>query len=146
MGALASFLAVMIMAPPAATLGAEAARLSDLAAIAAFIFQPSLALTLISGLLAIAANPIFHNAGWAWAKAVTGILIFEGGLHAAEPLQTGAKAAAAALAAKGPLGPVSPDLALAGGAAERNTLWLLMAVSLANVVLGIWRPRFTRLR
>ena len=24
---------------------------------------------------------------------------------------------------------------------ERNTLWLLIAISVANVVLAIWRPR-----
>jgi hypothetical protein len=29
--------------------------------------------------------------------------------------------------------------------AERNTLWVLLAVATANVVLGIWRPRLVRL-
>ena len=44
---------------------------------------------------------------------------------------------------------------LAGGAdaatlaaslgAEQNSLWVLLAVATANVVLGIWRPKITRL-
>jgi hypothetical protein len=29
--------------------------------------------------------------------------------------------------------------------AERNSLWVLLAVAAVNVVLGIWRPRFTKL-
>ena len=29
---------------------------------------------------------------------------------------------------------------------ERNTLWVLLAIATVNVVLGIWRPRFTKLR
>jgi len=29
--------------------------------------------------------------------------------------------------------------------AERNSLWVLLAVATANVVLGVWRPRLTRL-
>jgi hypothetical protein len=28
---------------------------------------------------------------------------------------------------------------------ERNSLWALLAVAMANVMIGIWRPRFTRL-
>jgi membrane protein YqaA with SNARE-associated domain len=28
---------------------------------------------------------------------------------------------------------------------ERNSLWVLLAVATANVVLGVWRPRLTRL-
>ena len=30
--------------------------------------------------------------------------------------------------------------------AERNTLWILLAVATANVIFGIWRPRLTKLR
>jgi hypothetical protein len=29
--------------------------------------------------------------------------------------------------------------------AERGTLWILLTVAAANVVLGVWRPRLGRL-
>jgi hypothetical protein len=74
-----------------------------MSSIATWMFLPSLALTLIAGLLAIAVNRAFHNAGWAWAKLATSF------------------------------------------SAERNSLWVLLAVATANVVLGVWRPRLTRL-
>jgi hypothetical protein len=28
--------------------------------------------------------------------------------------------------------------------AESDTLWVLLAVSVANVALGVWRPRFSK--
>src|SRR5210317_1698426 len=56
-------------------------RSTDIAdSIARVILLPSLGVTLVSGLLAIGANPAFHSAGWAWFKLATGILMFEGGL------------------------------------------------------------------
>jgi hypothetical protein len=52
----------------------------------------------------------------------------------------------AALAAKAAAG--HADASLLGQAldAEWNSLWVLLAVATANVVLGVWRPRFTWLR
>ena len=49
-------------------------------AVATWIFLPALALTLLSGLLAMALNRAYLNAGWAWVKLATGVLMFEGGL------------------------------------------------------------------
>jgi hypothetical protein len=96
--------------------------------------------TLIAGLLAIAVNHAYHNAGWAWVKLATGILIFEGLLHIEGSMQEEVGRSADALA-----GQVDP-IALAGSlGAERTTLWMLLLVGTANVGLGIWRPRLTRL-
>lgn len=136
MGAMASFLVALITpAPP--SLPVQAALMGALANIATWVFLPSLVLTLISGLLAIAVNPGYHDAGWVWAKLATGILIFEGGFtRVAGPIQEWGRTSAAALA-----GRLAPgDLAHSIGA-ERNTLWVLLAVALANVALGVWRPR-----
>lgn len=124
MGAMACLL-VLLGLPDAEGSGPIKAAM---AGIATWIFFPSLALTLVPGLLAIAVTPAFHNAGWVWLKAATGILIFEGGLvYVVGPLrgETGAEGLAGFVAA------------------ERATLWLLLAVSGANVALGVWRPRFT---
>ena len=45
--------------------------------VATWVLFPSLGLTMIAGLLAIAVTPAFHNAGWAFAKLASGILVFE---------------------------------------------------------------------
>jgi hypothetical protein len=138
-GALAALL--ILMSGPAPTSPATyAASFRAMGDIAQWIFLPSLTLTLIAGLLAIAVNPAFHEAGWAWAKAATGILIFEGGLHVLGSIQDGAKRAAVVFA-----GQLKAGAATGLANAERNTLWVMLAVTVANVALGIWRPRLPRL-
>jgi hypothetical protein len=97
--------------------------------------------TLIAGLLAIAFNRAFHNAGWAWVKLASGISVFEGSLVAIiGPIQQEATRSAAALSA--PLDVV----AITGYVGSlQASLWVMLAVSTANVVLGIWRPRLTNI-
>jgi hypothetical protein len=140
MGAVASLLAMMSFAPPPTSLAKYALMLRAMDEIASWIFLPSLTLTLIAGLLAIAVNPAFHEAGWAWAKAATGILIFEGGLHALGAIQEEAKRSVSAVA-----GQLDATTVVGLFHAERNTLWVMLAVTTANVALGVWRPRFPRI-
>ena len=109
--------------------------------IATWIFLPSLGLVLISGLLAIALNPAYHSAGWAWAKLLSGVLVFEWGFAAVQgPMQEEAELSAKVLAHE-----ADPAALAASLGAEWNSLWVLLAVATANVILGIWRPRLTRL-
>ena len=141
MGAMACLLVLLSLAPPPASLSTYAVIREAMAAIASWIFLPSLAVTLIAGLLAVAANRGFHSAGWAWAKLASGILIFEAGLvNVQGPMQQEAERSAGAVA-----GQIDPATLAGSLAAERTTLWVLLAVATANIVLGIWRPRFTRL-
>ncbi len=141
MGAMACLIVLMIIEPPPASLAGYALIRGAMAAIATWIFFPSLALTLVSGLLAIAANRTFHNAGWAWVKLATGILMFEGGFaYALGPIQEEAERSANALA-----GHLDPSTLTGSFGAEQGSLWVLLAVATANVVLGIWRPRLTRI-
>lgn len=141
MGAAACLLVLLSFSPSPTSLSGYALMCDAMGTIATWIFLPSLALTLISGLLAIGLNRGYHNAGWAWAKAASGILIFESGLAGVQgPMQEEAKRSAAALAGQG-----DPATLASSAGAERNTLWVLIAIATANVVLGIWRPRFTRL-
>lgn len=110
--------------------------------IARWIFLPSLALTLIAGLIAFALTRAFHDAGWALLKLATGIIIFEWGFVAVQgPMQN--EAALAAKAAAGAADPARLGLHLH---AEWWSLWILMAVATANVALGVWRPRFGWMR
>lgn len=142
MGAMASLLIMLIFAPPPTSLARYAEIRGAMGAIATWLFFPSLALTLIAGLLAIAWNRAFHNAGWVWLKAGTGILVFESGFAGVlGPMQHEAEQSAKALS-----GLVDPSTLGLSLGAEAGTLWVLLGVSIANVVLGVWRPRLTRRR
>ena len=141
MGAMASLLVLLNVAPPPASLAGYALIRGAMGAIATWIFFPSLGLTLVAGLLAIAFSPGYQNAGWAWAKAASGVLVFEAGfVGVLGPMQHEAEQSAKALA-----GQVDPASLSGGLMAESGTLWVLLAVSAFNVIFGIWRPRLTRL-
>lgn len=139
-GSMACLLVMLRFAPAPTSLAGYALMRGAMGGVATWIFFPSLGLTLVAGLLAIGFNRGYHNAGWAWLKLATGVLIFEGGfVSVLGPMQEEAERSAGALA--GQLDPAT----LAGPGNEGAVLWLLLAVSTANVVLGIWRPRLTRL-
>jgi hypothetical protein len=141
MGAMACLQVLLGFAPAQKSISEYALMRAAMGGIATWVFMPSLALTLIAGLLAIAVNRAYHNAGWAWVKLATGILTFEWGFTAVlGPMQEEAELGARALA-----GEVDAAALSASIAAERNSLWILLAVATANVVLGIWRPRITGL-
>ena len=142
MGSLACLLVLIALEPPAASLAQYAQARAAMGAIASWIFMPSLGVTLVAGMLSIAVYRPFHNAGWAWAKLATGILMFEGGLVSVQgPLQDEAERSARVLASNAP---AAADAIANLPASEANVMWALLAVSTANIVLGIWRPRLTR--
>jgi hypothetical protein len=103
-------------------------------------FFPSFSLTLVAGMLAIAANRAFHNTSWAWVKLATGILVFAGSFQVLASIQDEAKRSAGALAG------LSDPNSIAASFGEQSASWVLLGVSTANVVLGVWRPRLTRIR
>ena len=143
-GLLGSMVALVVLAsvaPPPAQLPAYAAVRHAMGAIATWMFLPSIGLALIAGLVSLAINRAFHNAGWAWVKLITGVLIFEGGFQGVMgPMQQEAERSADALAGKGDVAGLAGTLG-----AERNTLIVLLLVAIANVALGVWRPRLTNL-
>lgn len=141
MGAMAALLVLFSVAPPPSSLAGYALIRGAMGAVATWIFLPSLALVLIAGLLAMALHPVYRIAGWAWLKLATGVLMFEGGfVYIQGPMQREAAMSAAALS-----GHLDPAVLAATIGPERNSLWVLLAVATANVVLGIWRPRILRL-
>jgi hypothetical protein len=139
MGALACLVVLANCLPPPGALASYALIRGAMASIAAWVVMPSLALTLVPGLLSIAVTRAFHNAGWAWIKAATGILIFAGGLHALAPIQEEARLSAEVVA-----GRLDPSALAGQSPGEATTLWVLLFVSAANVALGVWRPRIIR--
>jgi uncharacterized membrane protein len=137
MGAMACLLVLLAFAPEPSSLSEYAMLRAAMGGVAKWVYLPSLMLTLIAGLLSIAFTPGFHNAGWAWVKLLSGVLVFEWGFVAVQGgMQQEAEMSARALAGK-----LDANLLGSTLAAERNSLWVLLAVSAVNVVLGIWRPR-----
>jgi hypothetical protein len=140
MGSLAACL-VMIVRLPTHSLTEYATARRAIATVAEGLLVPSLAAVLVSGLLAIAVNKNYMNAGWAWFKALLGVTMFEGTLLS---VVSSAKRASelAAMAAAGQSDPVQLAEVLH---TERGGLWLMLALSFVNIVLAVWRPKFTRL-
>ena len=108
--------------------------------LARWVLLPSLAITLVSGLLSIGAVTAFHSAGWAWLKLATGVVMFEGTLLAVQgPIKREANLTRQFL---------NGDLEASVMATSFDTvsysIIVLGSVALANVVLGIWRPRLGR--
>jgi hypothetical protein len=139
MGSITSLLVLMSFSPPSTSLAGSILMRGAIAEIATWVFFPSFALTLVAGMLAIAVNRAFHNAGWAWVKLATGLLIFAGSFHVLGSIQDEVKQSGAVG------GQFDPNPA-ANSFGEQGALWILLAVSTANVVLGVWRPRLTPMR
>lgn len=142
MGAMACLIVLLAFAPAPTQLSEYALLRGAMGGIAHYVLLPSLALTLVAGLIAMAVNPSFHNAPWALIKLATGILVFEWGFVGVQgPMQDEAERSAAALA-----GTLDPATLAESLSAERGSLWILIGIAALNVVLGVWRPRFKRWR
>ncbi len=129
---------ILFMTAPRNSLNAYAVTCQAIATIAQWLLVPSLALVLVTGLLAMILNSVYLEAGWAWLKALLGIGIFEGTL---QTVVAGARRAAelSVLATSGHGDPAQLSQLLR---AESNGLKLLLLLCLVNIVLGIWRPNF----
>ncbi len=139
LGAFAVCLILIATAPPPSALLGYAASRQAIAAISRFLLVPSLALVLISGLVAMIANPHYLEAGWAWIKALLGLSMFEGSLVTV----AGTARQAAELSALAAAGHGDPAQLAQVLHAEWGGLWLLLVLSLANIVLAVWRPRMS---
>ncbi|MBY0566341.1 MAG: hypothetical protein K2P70_03470 [Hyphomonadaceae bacterium] len=134
----AAALAVVLMLTPASIGDAGYASLMiGMSKLAAWVIGPSVVLTVVSGLLAMLVHPPFQDAGWVWVKAATGILVLLAGLHIIGPLQEAATRAERGLQ-------IAADAAQTarGFEAEIGTAWVLLRVSVVNIALGVWRPKF----
>ena len=128
---------ILLAVSPHETPAAYAELRLAIAAISNYVLLPSLAVAVISGLLAFMVHRPFLNQGWAWMKAASGILMFKGVLTI-----VGAKADHAAdVSRRIADGEQVTELLHESIAYEWYTLAIVLALSIANVVLGIWRPR-----
>ncbi len=142
MGSLAVIL-ILVAQTAVEPTAAFASIRQGIALINRWLLTPSLLLVLVSGLLAIAATDAYKDAGWAWLKALLGIVAFEGTLLTI--VGSGRKAAEQAAAAVAGQAEAMVQVA-ASLRTEWGALWLMLAIGLANLVLAIWRPRLGRRR
>ncbi len=139
MGSFAAYIVMLATAPTHSPVAYAAVRQS-IASITQWLLVPSLALVLISGLLAIAVTEAYKNAAWAWLKALLGVSVFEGTL-----LTVGAGARRAAeLSAAAAAGQADSAQLAQVMHSEWGGLLLLLSLSLVNVVLAVWRPKLYR--
>jgi len=137
MGALASCVVLVATAPRASMVQFAAVR-QGIAAIEQWMLVPSLVLVLVSGLLAIVANRPYLHAGWPWLKALLGLGMFEGTfLTVSSRAREAAQLSGQALSAAGDPAQLAEVLRT-----EWLGLWTILLMSLANIVVAIWRPRF----
>lgn len=132
-GALVACIVLNLMVPRDTLTEFAAARALH-AAIAQYLLVPSMAVVVLSGLLALAATQAYTGAGWAWLKALLGLAVFEATL-----VVVGSRERQAAVVAAY-ADPAQLDTLLRS---ERNTLWLLVVLAVINVVLAVWRPKWT---
>lgn len=138
-GGLAGHMVLLIVAHPQTPRAYSALR-EAIAAISDYVLLPSLAIALVTGLLSMAVHKPFIDKGWVLLKAAMGILMFKGVLTVIAA-QADHAAAVAERVANGEAG---ADMLARAIAYEWAALWTVMALSVANVVLGVWRPRLSR--
>jgi hypothetical protein len=128
----------LVLLTPSLPLPAYLSSRQAIVEVTRWLMMPSLAVTLISGLLAMAVTPAYNDMVWVWIKAALGLSVFEGTFIS---IGNAAKRVSelAVLAGSEASSALQLDRAVS---AERNTLWLLMVVSVVNVILAVWRPRF----
>lgn len=138
-GALAGYMVLLIFAPQE-TAGQYADVRQTIDALCCYVLMPSLGIALVSGLLSMAVHRPFQDKRWVWVKAFLGLSMFEGTLALIQ-----AKANYAARLARDIAdGKASADALAVALSSEWTTLYAIMALSIANIVLGVWRPRLER--
>jgi hypothetical protein len=125
--------------PPISDLAAYTAVRVQMGEIAKWVLFPSLAAVLVSGLLAMAWTDAYLRAGWVWLKLAFGVSVFEGTLIGVQ----GPARKEAALAVQALAGEVDPALLGATAAQEWKSTLVILFVAVANVVISVWRPKFT---
>lgn len=134
-GGLIAYALILLYAPQASAQDYANMR-QTISAVCQYMIMPALGISLVTGLLAMAVHRPFQELRWVWVKALLGISMFEATLAIIQIKGADAARISAKIAAGESL---QPDLA-ATIASEWTTLFAILAISMANYVLGVWRP------
>lgn len=138
-GALAGYMIVLLYAPQDTARAVADAR-QTISALCSYLLLPSLAVALVSGLLSMAVHQPFQEKRWVWVKALLGLSMFESTLAIIQAKATTAATISAQIAA----GETPPEALPAALGNEWMSLGAILALSIANIVLGVWRPRLAK--
>ncbi len=129
-----------LMRAPQASASQYADMRQVVSAIADYVIMPSLGIALVTGLVAMMVHRPYQERRWVWVKALLGLAMFEATLAVVQSKAAYAARVSQEIAA----GTAAPaDLAEALSA-EWTTLGALIALSIAQVALGVWRPSLKR--
>lgn len=134
-GGLAAYMIVLVWAPQV-TPAQYADMRQVIAAISNYILVPSLGVALVTGLVAMMVQRAFQGMRWVWVKAVLGLAMFEATLAVIQ----GKANEGLALAQKVAAGTEAAETLKVALSSEWTSLYAIMALSLAQVILGVWRP------
>lgn len=135
-GAFLGYALILAYATPDDTRAYADAR-QTISLICSILLLPSLGLALITGLLSMVVHRAFLDTRWAWLKALLGMSMFEATFAIVQSKAT----TAAAEAAKVLAGEGDAELLSTSLSNEWMSLAALLALSAAQVALGVWRPR-----
>ena len=140
-GALTGY-AIVLLYAPADTSATYADMRQTISALCNDLLLPSLGVALVTGLLSMAVHPPFQEKRWAWVKALLGIGMFEATLAIIQSKAT----TAAIVSRKIADGTAEPGALASALSTVWSSLAALMTISIANIVLGVWRPRLAKKR
>ena len=138
-GALLGHMLILWHAPQA-NIEQYATLRETISQIARFILVPSLGVSLVTGLVALLVHNPYQSKRWVWVKAVMGFLMFESTLAVTQSKAVAAAEFASRIA-RGENVTETQRLLSEAIQSEWTVLYALMALSLAQTALGVWRPK-----
>lgn len=135
-GALIGYMLVLLYTPQDTPRAYADAR-STISTLCNGLLIPSLAISLVTGLLAMAVHKPFMERRWAWVKAALGISMFEATLGIVQSKAT----TAAVVARKIASGEAEPGALGAALSTEWTALGTILFISAAQIALGVYRPK-----
>jgi hypothetical protein len=135
-GALLGYGIVLLYAPQQTPLSLSEAR-QTISALCSYLLLPSMGLAIVTGLLAMMVHKPFLDLRWVWLKALLGLSLFEATLAIIQSKAT----AAADISAKAVANQAEASDLASVLANEWMTLVAILALSIAQIALGVWRPR-----
>ena len=142
-GALLGYMIVLIKAPHD-TASTYADMRQTISALSNYMLLLSLAVVLVTGLLSMAVHRPVQEKHWTWVKALLGLSMFESTLAIIQAKANSAAEVSAKIAhGEADTGALATSLC-AALSSEWTSLGAILALSIANIVLGVWRPSLAK--